>query len=338
MNSTIKTTDFATKPILGMDFDGVIHSYTTRWTDAKTISDPPVPGAMEFLFDASKIFQIAIFSSRSSQDGGTAAMQKYIATHMREYMYQVEAQMTLHDAETWSYDFVYHNLMWLKEKPPAHMTIDDRAMTFRGEWPDPAELLNFKPWNKVRPIQNVIALDQLGDDGHAWAAAFCKTAKKLGHFDLDEGWLIGWFVNAIEISSITRRGKSGIEKRLQQLEECVKTASSTGNADANDYMYGMANGLILGLATIKGEDPAYLDYRGRNLGFTKVKDRHPPAHRKYIVKRNGFTHTCTPCYGMHHPWWVQATMMWPDSGVGGVGPEVEPVPMLDDDEWMEITK
>jgi hypothetical protein len=37
-----------------------------------------------------------------------------------------------------------------------------------------------------------------GDDAAAWAAEFCKTAKKLGYGDIDEGWMIGWFANAIE--------------------------------------------------------------------------------------------------------------------------------------------
>lgn len=36
------------------------------------------------------------------------------------------------------------------EKPPAMVTIDDRALRFTGEWSDfdPQKLLKLKPWNK----------------------------------------------------------------------------------------------------------------------------------------------------------------------------------------------
>ena len=40
-------------------------------------------------------------------------------------------------------------------------------------------------------------LDRLGMDGVKWAHEFKLTAEKLGHTDMDEGWLIGWFCNAI---------------------------------------------------------------------------------------------------------------------------------------------
>lgn len=35
-----------------------------------------------------------------------------------------------------------------------------------------------------------------GVDASKWAAAFCQFAAKHGH-DLDEGWMIGWFANAM---------------------------------------------------------------------------------------------------------------------------------------------
>jgi hypothetical protein len=43
-------------------------------------------------------------------------------------------------------------------------------------------------------------LSAMGDDAAKWADAFCQHAKKLGHGDIDEGWMIGWFANAIESS------------------------------------------------------------------------------------------------------------------------------------------
>lgn len=45
-----------------------------------------------------------------------------------------------------------------------------------------------------------------GDDAAKWAAAFCQIAKALGH-DIDEGWMIGWFANAIEHSFDVRTGR-----------------------------------------------------------------------------------------------------------------------------------
>lgn len=40
-------------------------------------------------------------------------------------------------------------------------------------------------------------LERLGMDGVKWAAEFRTTALRLGYSDMDEGWLIGWFCNAI---------------------------------------------------------------------------------------------------------------------------------------------
>ncbi len=44
------------------------------------------------------------------------------------------------------------------------------------------------------------------DDGMKWAQAFNHTAKKLGYSEMDEGWLLGWFANAIENSWDIRTG------------------------------------------------------------------------------------------------------------------------------------
>lgn len=66
------------KPILCLDFDGVIHSYLSGWKGAHFIPDPPVSGAMAFLIEAVKAFDVQIFSSRSHQEGGIAAMKAWV--------------------------------------------------------------------------------------------------------------------------------------------------------------------------------------------------------------------------------------------------------------------
>jgi hypothetical protein len=49
-----------------------------------------------------------------------------------------------------------------------------------------------------------------------------------------------------------------LSKRLSDLEDITKIQCSKGNWDASEYMLGLANGLILALATIQGTDVNYL--------------------------------------------------------------------------------
>jgi hypothetical protein len=51
-------------------------------------------------------------------------------------------------------------------------------------------------------------LTALGDDAMTWAVAFNQHAIKLGYSSMDEGWLVGWFANAIEHSSDVRYWRS----------------------------------------------------------------------------------------------------------------------------------
>lgn len=126
-----------TKPILCLDFDGVIHSYTSGWRGADQAPDPAVAGTAGFLRKAVDLFRVSVFSSRSNQPGGIAAMQRYVMD-------------LLHNAFTDQrlIDYIYGEIEWPTDKPPAMLTIDDRAICFTGLWPDPQQLLQFKPWNK----------------------------------------------------------------------------------------------------------------------------------------------------------------------------------------------
>lgn len=50
-----------------------------------------------------------------------------------------------------------------------------------------------------------------------------------------------------------------MEDRIKAVEKQVAIQCSDGNWNYDPYMHGMANGLICALATIKGEEPVYLE-------------------------------------------------------------------------------
>jgi hypothetical protein len=116
------------KPTIIVDFDGVLHSYASGWKGADVIPDPPVDGAMEFLDEAVKHFRVAIFSSRSHQEGGIEAMKNWLDDHGASWDVQVLVEFPT-------------------VKPPAILSIDDRAICFNGTFPTMEFIKDFQPWN-----------------------------------------------------------------------------------------------------------------------------------------------------------------------------------------------
>lgn len=121
------------KPILCIDFDGVIHSYERGWQDGE-IYGTVTPGFFEWLQEANKCFRCMVYSSRTKEEGGVEKMQKWLDEQWRAYPRQ----------GTWELEFCH-------EKPAAFLTIDDRAICFKGQWDsqhlNPELLLKFKTWN-----------------------------------------------------------------------------------------------------------------------------------------------------------------------------------------------
>lgn len=116
------------KPTVVFDFDGVIHSYNSDWKGPTVIPDEPVPGIEDSLKDIhSAGYKIAVVSTRCITQEGMKAVNDWLLNHgLLKYI-----------------DLI------CKEKPPAIVYIDDRAICFDGH---PETLLNkikqFKPWNK----------------------------------------------------------------------------------------------------------------------------------------------------------------------------------------------
>ena len=139
------------RKLLSLDFDGVIHSYTSGWHDVDVAKDDPVPGAAEFLHHAATVFDVQVFSSRSSSLLGRQCMRNYIIYMMNEWFKTVRLDSKYEEAASW----VYSNIQFPKEKGPCWLHIDDRVICFDGVWPDLTTIDQFKPWNKKPRISEV---------------------------------------------------------------------------------------------------------------------------------------------------------------------------------------
>jgi hypothetical protein len=138
------------KPILCLDFDGVLHSYSSGWKGADVIPDAPTNGMAAFLDKAIQYFDVQIFSSRTHQSGGVDAMKRFVWDALAHHFdcpfagdpRGLDRALEIRDA-----------ISYPTEKPAAMVSIDDRALCFTGNWNDfdPQRLLEFKPWNKSSP-------------------------------------------------------------------------------------------------------------------------------------------------------------------------------------------
>jgi hypothetical protein len=141
------------RPILLLDFDGTVHRYSWGWRNGD-IYDPIVPGFFEWAQKAKNYFRLVIYSSRTKD--GTAHMETWLRNQW--YAWVSEGFVVEGTIMPTDFEFAY-------EKPPAFLTIDDRAIQFRGSWDSaelsPERLRAFKPWNQgaeqctaaeVRPV------------------------------------------------------------------------------------------------------------------------------------------------------------------------------------------
>jgi len=127
--------------IVCIDFDGVIHSYSSGWKGANIISDSPVKGAIQWLINLLENDDLkpVIYSARSCQVGGIDAMKDWLLQYGLPPKYICFNKL---DAETKDGKL----LGFPVTKPPAFLTIDDRAIVFEGVFPSTTEIIKFKSW------------------------------------------------------------------------------------------------------------------------------------------------------------------------------------------------
>lgn len=107
---------------VSVDFDGVIHSYTSGWQGPLTIGDPPVDGALEALRRyIEEGWRVVISSVRAETNLARREIQNWMVRNGlgREYVNQIL-------------------ITPMKER--ANVYIDDRGFRFEGSFPTPNEL------------------------------------------------------------------------------------------------------------------------------------------------------------------------------------------------------
>jgi hypothetical protein len=128
------------KPILCIDMDGTIHAYSKGWQNGE-LYDDVTPGFFEWAETARDYFKLVIYSSRSKTDEGVIAMDTWL--HEQQIAW-VKSGSARYPWKPLTFEFAH-------EKPAAWLTIDDRAICFRGDWSAPEltadAMYGFKPWN-----------------------------------------------------------------------------------------------------------------------------------------------------------------------------------------------
>lgn len=118
-----------TKQTVVFDFDGVIHSYASGWQGATNIPDDPVNGIENALRDIHNAgYEVVIVSTRCAYPSGQSAIEDWLDKYgIAPYVDRV-----------------------LKEKPPAIVYIDDRAICFDGKADGLlSKIQAFSPWYKI---------------------------------------------------------------------------------------------------------------------------------------------------------------------------------------------
>lgn len=81
------------KPVLAIDFDGVIHRYNQGWKDG-SIYDIPVPGVKESLEKLSKKYTLVIHSARARSKTQIRMIQDWLTkNNLSQYISRIEPKI-----------------------------------------------------------------------------------------------------------------------------------------------------------------------------------------------------------------------------------------------------
>lgn len=112
------------KPTIAVDFDGVLNSNEQGYHEGR-ITDLPVQGAVQWVWDMVGDFDVVVFTCRASTDDGYFQVCCWLAEHG------------------------FPTVKVTDKKPVAEWYLDDRAIRFEGYFPTRGRLEALKTrWNR----------------------------------------------------------------------------------------------------------------------------------------------------------------------------------------------
>lgn len=110
----------------------------------------------------------------------------------------------------------------------------------------------FFPWIKLKAGDKAMSKVPSSFDARDWADEFCLIAKEKFGLDIDNGWMIGWFANAI------MRGYDKRESQIEKLRKACKKAYDFVDDEFNNKIIVEMDGSF-GLHSDLGEALGFLD-------------------------------------------------------------------------------
>jgi len=115
--------------VVAIDFDATVHKHITKNSDWTAIADDPITGSREALL-------------KLKSDGW------FITIHTA----RVIDKATYESVKNWleKYEIPYDEIWTHTSKPYADIYIDDRCITFKGNWEETLDdIKNFKTWKEI---------------------------------------------------------------------------------------------------------------------------------------------------------------------------------------------
>lgn len=144
------------KKTIVFDFDGVIHKYSKGWQGIDNIYDEPVEGIKEVIEELRKDYEVVIVSTRTANKDGETAIKQWLD----------------------KYGIVVDGVQ--KEKPPAVMYIDDRAINFNGNCKTlMRDIKKFKCWTEKAQAVCPYCGKEFFNDRTSNRRKYCSTACRI---------------------------------------------------------------------------------------------------------------------------------------------------------------